>query len=559
MKRKPKQHSLTIYLSKKGTEAKNCLSSRKIEEFGAHEIKLKRGLQGVLYVYNTKAEQPGWVAYLTTGLDDVGRRKLTGHVKAGASNSGALVLKLPKKDRHVILTFGYGKSLVDYAAIEQFFGRNVILNSVPLDKILAIKSQSYHKQPRHKEDQASITTSFYDFELDLENEILKKLTAEYEDKDLVDEGLDEGKLGVRVTGYDSATITSCLYVPEIHEACTWLCKKFEDDSYKTALPYIDSFAPVKDTDLKANLDEALCEKIDAEDLEGVHLVIPFFIDHAEYNQFTVTGLGKARKEELTGEFPPIEEVVSAIKSRLGSGELVAPDQLKRNYRLQCISKIEPARNLSTSIYRCLTAEILHEGNQYSLMGGDWYRIDSGFFNGLVSRLNKKVSDCSITFDPFDVDLHKDEKGYNVHQAKHKGLLNFDRDLVPLHGRGKIEVCDLLSGDAEFIHVKRYQGSADLSHLFSQGTVAIRTLAGDEKFREKFLGKISNKSLRGRIRAALKKRKAQIVFVVLMEGSVHKKKEKKILNLPAFSIVNLNKFVKDLNSMGFQSKIHFVFG
>ena len=37
--------------------------------------------------------------------------------------------------------------------------------------------------------------------------------------------------------------------------------------------------------------------------------------------------------------------------------------------------------------------------------------------------------------------------------------------------GPLEICDLLGPDNELIHVKRAEGSAPLSHLFSQATLA----------------------------------------------------------------------------------------
>ena len=47
----------------------------------------------------------------------------------------------------------------------------------------------------------------------------------------------------------------------------------------------------------------------------------------------------------------------------------------------------------------------------------------------------------------------------------------------------IEFCDLLSANAELIHVKRKSRSATLSHLFAQGNISASTLIGDGPFRD----------------------------------------------------------------------------
>ena len=67
----------------------------------------------------------------------------------------------------------------------------------------------------------------------------------------------------------------------------------------------------------------------------------------------------------------------------------------------------------------------------------------------------------------------------------------DGDVIP-HGGGhsSIEFCDVLTADKKLVHVKRYSGSAQLSHLFNQGVVSGELfLSADADFREKVNGKL----------------------------------------------------------------------
>jgi uncharacterized protein (TIGR04141 family) len=47
----------------------------------------------------------------------------------------------------------------------------------------------------------------------------------------------------------------------------------------------------------------------------------------------------------------------------------------------------------------------------------------------------------------------------------------------------IEVCDIMTIDGEFLHIKRKSRSSTLSHLFAQGSVSIETFIDDGRFRD----------------------------------------------------------------------------
>lgn len=207
-RKRAKSYSLSIFLSKKGVSKKDCVNKEKLDKFGAKKVELKASFPGDLYLYTSPSEIPDWVRYLNPVSKNADN--LANKLRAGHSNSGLLVLPVEKTQRNAILAFGYGKSFIKYDSIEAFFGRNVVLNSMEEDKILSLKSRSYDKQPRHKENQGTVGGSLNEFEIDLQNEILQRLTGEYAEDFFEGEGFESQVIGRKLTGYDSLTFSTSI-------------------------------------------------------------------------------------------------------------------------------------------------------------------------------------------------------------------------------------------------------------------------------------------------------------------------------------------------------------
>jgi len=68
----------------------------------------------------------------------------------------------------------------------------------------------------------------------------------------------------------------------------------------------------------------------------------------------------------------------------------------------------------------------------------------------------------------------------------------DRQTVELKKRGltKVEFCDLFGLNKEIVHIKRYTGSSELSHLFQQGVVSAELFLHEPEFRKLVNDKLS---------------------------------------------------------------------
>jgi len=140
MKRKPKQYSLTIYLSKPGIDIKDCFDKDKILKYTANPIPMQKNLNAKMYIYQSVPTPPSWVKYIKTATSEAGASQIDTFIKATSTFSGIVSLPIGKSKRFAILTFGYGKSLISYKNIEQFFGRNVVLNAAGHSNIKSIKT-----------------------------------------------------------------------------------------------------------------------------------------------------------------------------------------------------------------------------------------------------------------------------------------------------------------------------------------------------------------------------------------------------------------------------------
>lgn len=75
-----------------------------------------------------------------------------------------------------------------------------------------------------------------------------------------------------------------------------------------------------------------------------------------------------------------------------------------------------------------------------------------------------------------------EGAYNEMAAESLGFLLLDKRLIR-YGNSRVELCDILTPDGDFVHVTRKLASSKLSAVFSKATNVARLLVNDPGFRE----------------------------------------------------------------------------
>ena len=119
----------------------------------------------------------------------------------------------------------------------------------------------------------------------------------------------------------------------------------------------------------------------------------------------------------------------------------------------------------------------------------------------------------------------------------------DQKFIHIGGpRDKVELCDLFSTGKDLIHVKRYNGSNVISHLFAQGIVSAEAFRSKPQFRKDALDLLPD---RFRWKAEPPSpADFRVVFAVVRDGAGP-------LSLPFFSRVNLRQTVKRLEAYGYR--------
>jgi uncharacterized protein (TIGR04141 family) len=146
------------------------------------------------------------------------------------------------------------------------------------------------------------------------------------------------------------------------------------------------------------------------------------------------------------------------------------------------------------------------------------------------------------------DQGTDEDSYNLKAAAAIDALCLDKKFVYDGGPDKMEVCDILTRDGGFIHVKHRGSSSTLSHLFTQGLNSAERLLQDPDFRRKAREVVAAED-EAFADVFTEDRPSpeshQITFVVITRSD-----RDTPLTLPFFSVVSLRAAASRLRGYGF---------
>jgi uncharacterized protein (TIGR04141 family) len=138
-------------------------------------------------------------------------------------------------------------------------------------------------------------------------------------------------------------------------------------------------------------------------------------------------------------------------------------------------------------YDAIVYEAARGQKLYVLSLGEWFEVAQDHVAAVNAQLKAILDHDALAL----VDAAEDETEgqFNVRaaQASNGALALLDARLVPYGGgRSSIEICDLLSIERVFVHVKAKTKSSTLSRLFAQGLNSAQAFR-DTRFRQLALG------------------------------------------------------------------------
>lgn len=519
MDKEKKVVHLSIYLAKETVIRRDQIIMDGCD--GAAKIEISGSGKGYLYWKAPHPEYPKWTSLFEDAMDikQVGKT---------AGVSAAFVLKV--EGRYFVLTFGQGgRFLIEDDVCEERFGLLVALNSVDRESFRCVDKQSLDAIQSHTRIQSGEKTTADQFGLDVEQDMLKAIVGAPKDS----------RLGNRMTGTDSLSVSVRMNLSDLPFLLKLYKEKYEQDLSKTDYDWVNNISVVKSSSaLIAALEGQLVEKFAKKDYSNLWLAIPEIIDWNLVSGFIYAG-GKGVLN------PDID--LQGFLSTLNDNP-VSIDLLKHRH-VHCADADHKYVFKHWPVYKCLYAEIDHDGKKYVLNDGKWFNVSVNF----VERTNAEFSKIDYSSLKLPVYAGGGEGKYNKNVCDKYpaqfSLLDDKNKISHGGGHGQVEVCDLFSINKHLVHVKIYGKSSVFSHLFSQGFVSGQLLQLDAEFRKKVKAKLVA-PFNGLIDVAArpKEKEFTVVFAVISESA------EKTLHLPFFSRVNLNNTCKVLRGFGFNVQL-----
>ena len=372
------------------------------------------------------------------------------------------------------VTMGYGKNMLVEEAIEEDFGLKVVLNSISPNSLRRINKVNIGGNRKASNEQLPLESDIDGFGFDIDRDLISTITGSSNDA-----GFASGML----TGSDMLSLTSEVDITNITQFLKTTYLQYTSDSYKANFGWIDHIRRVKRKSDIDTLNAKIVQLIN-QSSPRVWAAVPDVVEWENIQGFKYAG------KDLYDDID-----IHVIKDCFGD-KIVSIDQLKRKHAYAIRSDNGEIMH-SWTLYKCLYGEVEFNGSAYCLNNGKWFCVDKDFVQ-TVEREYNSIPISSFPFIPYRKEFARESdytQAFVSSNTEH--LLNMDAKMI-YHGGGqsKVELCDILTTDGSFIHVKPYSGSAALSHLFNQAVVSAELVMGDSEFLAKANLKIQEQTDNG---------------------------------------------------------------
>lgn len=415
------------------------------------------------YSVTLKAKEPKWAAYIKKFYNK-NHFKNQGH---------GFLLILKTSERYFGISFGYGFLALNRANLERNFGIKVAANAIGKDKVKAIDSRTIDLVTRQQRVNLSEEASIPDFTIDVDHEWIRLISGKPSDT----------TFATTLTGSDSLQINTTTGFEDLPAKCDQIFALFNSNDYKDKFPFLDYFTPIKSDDpLKKELDELLNTAVNNRTNEKISIALPeAFLDYPRQDRYKIfcnkafletEGLSLSLIYKFLDEHPEIDDPLNKIKI-IGLDDQDHPT------------------TKANALYDFFVYETDYNKRIYTITAGDWFLIDNDYAATTRKKL-REITDSTSTLALPDMASGEIEGDYNkrLKQVNDSWHLLDCRNVTVEEPHQKVEVCDLLTSDNQFLCIKKMHRSSTLSHLFSQGSVSATLLHDSKKYREDVTAKVS---------------------------------------------------------------------
>lgn len=518
--KKPPIQPLTVFLIKTGTtEYEDALDEDEVGRLTRHELEPRLPFQGALYLAPQRTAPPRWLSFLESGAQ--------GELAHLYNASTSAVLFIRSSRRLFAFTFGYGRSLLRPTRIERAFGLRVVLNSVDEDGLQSVDTKTVQELTVHTRRQASRASRLAEFDVDKEEDLLGSVAGVPRDP----------VFARKVTGADALQFRASLEFAELGEKCRAILRAYRSEDYKArGFEFVDHVRKVADPQLIQALDDELVQTLASGQFDDMHMAPPEIIDWESVDGFSF----------VKSADPEPDLTLEAFFGQIRKPEEMSIARLKRQrVYVHVAGAAEPVPRWS--VYRAVVAERKTQDRTYVLSGGDWHEIEKGFAERIDRRV-AKIASAGLRLPP--AKQNEKEGAYNARVVR-IGIYHLDQKCPRVEG-DQVELCDLyVSRDRQFVHVKRWNRSSTLSHLFAQGLTSAEALLSDEGFRmeaRKLLGDQSTSLARQIPAGRPNPTNYRVVFAIIKGGQGWRR------SLPFFSKLRLARSAEALRRLGFDVRL-----
>lgn len=448
---------LTVHLARRGISTFDGLIKEKYLHADGYELLEPTEALGFplrAYVQRVRTSEPKWVAFLREYFD----------IEDLQNSFASFVLLTRHSGRVFALTFGQGFHTIERSRFEPNFGLRVAANAVDGHAVKTIDTRNLDTVTRQQRTQLSIGSDLTNFELDLDQEWVRKLSGTSNDLDFARS----------VSGSDAITLNLNLRLEDLPKVLDKLLDLHGREDYRERFGFIDNYRSLrKDDPVVGQLDEALRAKIAQRDHEKVSLAYPEIIDDEDVAYVHVTA--NHRAIDLT------DLSLDAVYGFLEDARV--PNSLTQVYIVP-INDAGDAVGARKKLREYLVSELELGEKTYILSLGDWFEVNRDYVAAVNAEV-AKISDLTSTLSLRVWHKGEDEGTYNEETAKQLHWALLDKKNYQIGGRNqRLEVCDLLSPAKHMVCVKKLTKSATLSHLFSQGSVSAELYRSEDDYRQR---------------------------------------------------------------------------
>lgn len=263
-------------------------------------------------------------------------------------------------------------------------------------------------------------------------------------------------------------------IGQLGDKCGEALGHYARDTHRARYSWIDNFVRVTDPILGADLDDALVRALRSGAPENAFLTPPDTLDTQEHRGFRYPG--ERRGSDLHDDLR-MEDFLARVNP-----EDVSLENL-RQWRIREYATDDEVPSREFRAYNAIIFEVPRGDKLYALSLGEWFEIAQNHVMEVNQELNRIEDHDVLALD--NARSGETEGEYNQRIAASSGgrLALLDTRTVSYGGgRSSIEICDLLSSDRAFIHVKAKTKSSTLSHLFAQGLNSAQAFR-DRRFRQ----------------------------------------------------------------------------